>query len=252
MNNGAREPTLQAFNLYYLTKSNIKKKMENLKMTNTKNETMNAETETHLKLAGALNEIVELFTQKDKDLSEVERLQMFDSSLGYLCDNLGIDLDMYEELKSGGITLEDYEDLRKLDEEEQKNKVVTLKDGTMIINKNVNVSPDDKVLESAQVEYNKNMAEIKNLKGHWTGSDNDDLENSQFVADEIELDEEEPDEPQNVVTVADELKELYSLNDSMFTGDPNHVPTYTDGTVIKQQDLADMNMNGLQRIAEIE
>ena len=183
-------------------------------MTNTKLETMNAETETNLKLAGALNEIVELFTQKDKDLSEVERLQMFDSSLGYLCDNLGIDLDMYEEFKRGDITLEDYEDLRKLDEEEQKNKVVTLKDDTMIINKNVNVSPDDKVLESAQHE-------------------------------------EEADEPQSVVTVADELKELYSLNDSMFTGDPNHVPTYTDGTVIKQQDLADMNMNGLQRIAEM-
>ena len=152
--------------------------MENLKMTNTKNETMNAETETHLKLAGALNEIVELFTRKDKDLSEVERLQMFDDSLGYLCDNLGIDLDMYEELKSGGITLENYEDLRKLDEEEQ-------------------------------------------------------------------------DEPQNIVTLADELKELYALNDSMFTGDPNHVPKFTDGTVIKQQDLADMNMNGLQRIAEM-
>lgn len=160
--------------------------MENLKMTNTKNETMNAETETHLKLAGALNEIVDLFTQKDKDLSEVERLQMFDDSLGYLCDNLGINLDMYEELKRGDITLENYEDLRKLDEEERKNKVVTLKDGTMIINKNVNVSPDDKVLESAQVEYDKNMDEIKNLKGHWTGSDTDDLENSQFVADEIE------------------------------------------------------------------
>ena len=183
-------------------------------MTNTKLETMNAETETNLKLAGALNEIVELFTQKDKDLSEVERLQMFDSSLGYLCDNLGIDLDMYGELERGDITLEDYEDLRKLDEEEQKNKVVTLKDDTMIINKNVNVSPDDKVLESAQHE-------------------------------------EEADEPQSVVTVADELKELYALNDSMFTGDPNHVPKFTDGTVIKQQDLADMNMNGLQRIAEM-
>ena len=152
--------------------------MENLKMTKTKNETMNAETETHLKLAGALNEIVELFTRKDKDLSEVERLQMFDDSLGYLCDNLGIDLDMHEELKRGDITLENYEDLRKLDEEEQ-------------------------------------------------------------------------DEPQNIVTLADELKELYSLNDSMFTGDPNHVPKFTDGTVIKQQDLADMNMNGLQRIAEM-
>ncbi|XOQ36543.1 MAG: Phage protein [Lactococcus sp.] len=147
-------------------------------MTNTKNETMNAETETNLKLAGALNEIVDLFTQKDKDLSEVERLQMFDDSLGYLCDNLGIDLDMHEELKRGDITLENYEDLRKLDKEEQ-------------------------------------------------------------------------DEPQNVVTLADELKELYSLNDSMFTSDPNHVPTYADGTVIRQQDLADMNMNGLQRIAEM-
>ena len=147
-------------------------------MTNTKLETMNAETETNLKLAGALNEIVELFTQKDKDLSEVERLQMFDSSLGYLCDNLGIDLDMYGELEHGDITLEDYEDLRKLDEEEA-------------------------------------------------------------------------DEPQSVVTVADELKELYSLNDSMFTGDPNSIPRFTNGTRIRPQDLADMNMNGLQRIAEM-
>ena len=147
-------------------------------MTNTKNETMNAETETHLKLAGALNEIVELFTRKDKDLSEVERLQMFDDTLGYLCGNLGIDLDMHEELKRGDITLENYEDLRKLDEEEQ-------------------------------------------------------------------------DEPQNIITMTDELKELYSLNDSMFTGDPNHVPKFTDGTVITPQDLADMNMNGLQHIAEL-
>lgn len=147
-------------------------------MTNTKLETMNAETETNLKLAGALNEIADLFTQKDKDLSEAERLQMFDDSLGYLCNNLGIDLDMYGELERGDITLENYEDLRKLDEEE-------------------------------------------------------------------------PDEPQNVVTVADELKELYALNDSMFTGNPNHVPKFTDGTVIKQQDLADMNMNGLQCIAEM-
>lgn len=225
--------------------------MENIKMTNTKLETMNAETETHLKLAGALNEIVDLFTQKDKDLSEVERLQMFDGSIGYLCDKLGIDLDMHEELKRGDITLENYEDLRKLDEEERKNKVVELKDGTIIVNKNVNVAPDDKVTESAQAECDKNMAEIKNLKGHWIGSDTDEVENSQFVADEIELDEEEQDEPDSVVTVADELAELYSLNDSMFTGDPNHVPTFTDGTVIRQQDLADMNMNGLQRIAEL-
>ena len=225
--------------------------MENLKMANTKNETMNAETETHLKLSNALNVIAKLFSNLYPHLTAEERYEHFNKSLGDLCDTLDIDLDMFEHYQQGDITLENYEDLRKLDEEEQKNKVVTLKDGTMIINKNVNVSPDDKVLESAQVEYEKNMDEIKNLKGHWTGSDNDELENSQFVADEIELDEEEQDEPQSVVTVADELKELYSLNDSMFTGDPNHVPKFTDGTVIKQQDLADMNMNGLQRIAEM-
>lgn len=147
-------------------------------MTNTKLETMNAETETYLKLAGALNEIVELFTRKDKDLSEVERLQMFDDSLGYLCDNLGIDLDMHEDLKRGDITLENYEDLRKLDEVEQ-------------------------------------------------------------------------DEPKNVVTLAGELKELYALNNSMFTDDPNSIPRFTNGTRIRPQDLADMNMDGLQRIAEL-
>ena len=97
-------------------------------MTKTKNETMNAETETHLKLAGALTEIVDLFIQKDKDLSEVERLQMFNDSLGYICDKLGIDLDIYGELERGDITLEDYEDLRKLDEEEpeETDKVVAL------------------------------------------------------------------------------------------------------------------------------
>lgn len=152
--------------------------MENIKMTNTKNETMNAETETHLKLSNALNVIAKLFSNLYPHLTAEERYEHFNKSLGELCDTLGIDLDMFEHYQQGDITLEDYEDLRKLDKEEQ-------------------------------------------------------------------------DEPQSVVTVADELKELYSLNDSMFTGDPNHVPKFTDGTVIKQQDLADMNMNGLQRIAEM-
>ena len=67
----------------------------------------------------------------------------------------------------------------------------------------------------------------------------------------VAIDNHEPEENTKIVTLVDELEELYALNDSMFTGDPNHVPTYTDGTVIRQQDLADMNMNGLQRIAEM-
>ncbi|MGX7010041.1 Prophage ps1 protein 04 [Lactococcus chungangensis CAU 28 = DSM 22330] len=157
-------------------------------MTNTKKETMNVETETHLKLAGALNVIAKLFSNLYPHLTAEERYEYFNKSLGELCDSLGVDLDMFEHYQQGDITLENYEDLRKLDEEES----------------------------------------------------------SRFISDEVEQ-----DEPNSVVTVADELEELYALNDSMFTSDPNHVPTYTDGTVIRQQDLADMNMNGLQRIAEM-
>ncbi len=52
-------------------------------------------------------------------------------------------------------------------------------------------------------------------------------------------------------TIKEQLQDIYSLNDSMITGDPNHIPTYDDGTVIKRSDLADMNMNALDLIAEM-
>lgn len=55
----------------------------------------------------------------------------------------------------------------------------------------------------------------------------------------------------HVTTIKEQLQDIYSLNDSMITGDPNHIPTYDDGTVIKQSDLADMNMNALDLIAEM-
>ncbi|WP_338955279.1 hypothetical protein VNN38_01020 [Lactococcus petauri] len=52
-------------------------------------------------------------------------------------------------------------------------------------------------------------------------------------------------------TIKKQLQDIYSLNDSMITGNPNHIPTYDDGTVIKQSDLADMNMSALDLIAEM-
>lgn len=52
-------------------------------------------------------------------------------------------------------------------------------------------------------------------------------------------------------TIKEQLQDIYSLNDSMITGDPHYIPTYNDGTVIKQSDLADMNMNALDLIAEM-
>lgn len=149
-------------------------------MTNTKLETMNVniDSDTKLKLAESLNVITDLHSDRYPHLTAQERYELFNKSLGCLCDTLGIELDMFDLFQQGEISREVYE-------------------GT------------------AQAE------------------------------------QEQDETARAVVTVADELKELYSLNDSMFTGDPNHVPTFTDGTVIRQQDLADMNMNGLQRIAEL-
>lgn len=55
--------------------------------------------------------------------------------------------------------------------------------------------------------------------------------------------------PEN--TLKAQLQDLHALNDSMFTGDPNYIPRFTDGTPIRPQDLADMNINALDNIAEL-
>lgn len=48
-----------------------------------------------------------------------------------------------------------------------------------------------------------------------------------------------------------QVQDLYSLNDSMVTSDPNHIPRYTDGTIITLSDLVDMNVQALDNIAEL-
>ncbi|WP_270245130.1 hypothetical protein [Lactococcus lactis] len=67
---------------------------------------------------------------------------------------------------------------------------------------------------------------------------------------EMSLSAESKNKPQELALKA-QVQDLYSLNDSMITADPNHVPKYTDGTIIKPSDLADMNMNALDNIAEL-
>lgn len=56
--------------------------------------------------------------------------------------------------------------------------------------------------------------------------------------------------PQELALKA-QVQDLYSLNDSMITADPNHVPKYTDGTIITLSDLVDMNVQALDNIAEL-
>ncbi|KEY62463.1 hypothetical protein [Lactococcus cremoris] len=55
--------------------------------------------------------------------------------------------------------------------------------------------------------------------------------------------------PEN--TLKAQIQELYSLNDSMITADPNHIPKYTDGTIITLSDLVDMNVQSLDNIADL-
>ena len=48
-----------------------------------------------------------------------------------------------------------------------------------------------------------------------------------------------------------QLQDLYLLNDSMFKDDIHEVPRFTNGTEITAKDLADMNINALDNIAEL-
>ena len=46
-------------------------------------------------------------------------------------------------------------------------------------------------------------------------------------------------------------QDLHSLNDSMITADPNHIPRYTDRTIITLLDLVYMTVQALDNIAEL-
>ena len=67
---------------------------------------------------------------------------------------------------------------------------------------------------------------------------------------EMSLSAESENKPQELALKA-QLQDLYSLNDSMVTEDPNHIPRYTDGTIIRLSELVDMNVQALDNIAEL-
>lgn len=67
---------------------------------------------------------------------------------------------------------------------------------------------------------------------------------------DMSLSAEGKNKPQELALKA-QVQDLYSLNDSMVTSDPNHIPRYTDGTIITLSDLVDMNVQALENIAEL-
>lgn len=67
---------------------------------------------------------------------------------------------------------------------------------------------------------------------------------------EMSLSAESKNKPQELALKA-QLQDLHALNHSMFKEDIHEVPRFTDGTVITAKDLADMNINALDNIAEL-
>ena len=67
---------------------------------------------------------------------------------------------------------------------------------------------------------------------------------------EMSLSAESENKPQELALKA-QLQDLHALNHSMFKEDINEVPRFTDGTIITAKDLADMNLNALDNIAEL-
>ena len=67
---------------------------------------------------------------------------------------------------------------------------------------------------------------------------------------EMSLSAESKNKPHELALKA-QLQDLHALNHSMFKEDINEVLRFTDGTVITAKDLADMNLNALDNIAEL-
>ncbi|MCM6845257.1 hypothetical protein NE298_00520 [Lactococcus lactis] len=67
---------------------------------------------------------------------------------------------------------------------------------------------------------------------------------------EMSLSAESKNKPHELALKA-QLQDLHALNHSMFKDDINEVPRFTNGTEITAKDLADMNINALDNIAEL-
>ena len=67
---------------------------------------------------------------------------------------------------------------------------------------------------------------------------------------DMSLSAESKNKPHELALKA-QLQDLHALNHSMFKEDIHEVPRFTDGTIITAKDLADMNLNALDNIAEL-
>lgn len=205
-------------------------------------------------IAEALNTITDLQnTHKNKELTAEQRYQLFNTSMRTVCNLLDIDLDMHELLKTGSEgfsysdgktdtealqTLLDYKSNsttcvhgREVQEKEENQKTVktVIEDIQEMI-----IRPDQTTGNDVDVFADLLSEHIGALRGQL--GLNEKIDTAVFNQDK---------------SIKSQLQDIYSLNDSMFTGDPYYIPRFTDGSEIKAKDLADMNMHALEAISEL-
>lgn len=198
------------------------------------------------KLARAKYDIAESLTTicdlqnstKLKNVSEKERYNLFNSSMIKICKILDIDLDMHELLKSGS---------QGFNYSEQEENTKSLQEILSL----------DSNSEEPQANVKSIIELLKNDLGK---SDSDLVSLSTLINCEIDLLSETLGMPElstsprlieSQNTIKAQLQDLHSLNRSMFKDDIHAVPRFTDGTEITAKDLADMNINTLDNIAEL-
>ena len=203
-------------------------------------------------IAEALNTITDLQnSHKNKALTAEQRYQLFNTSMRTVCNLLDIDLDMHELLKTGSEgfsysdgktdtealqTLLDYKSNsttcvhgREVQEKEENQKTVktVIEDIQEMI-----IRPDQTTGNDFDVFADLLSEHIGTLRGQL--GLNEKIDTAVFNQDK---------------SIKSQLQDIYSLNDSMFTGDPYYIPRFTDGSEIKAKDLADMNMHALEAIS---
>lgn len=205
-------------------------------------------------IAEALNTITDLQnSHKNKEFTAEQRYQLFNTSMRTVCNLLDIDLDMHELLKTGseGFSYSD----GKTDTEalqtllDYKSNSTTCVHGREVQEKEENQKTVKTVIEDIQ--------EMIIRPDQTTGNDFDvfaDLlsEHIGTLRGQLGLNEKIDTAVFNQnKSIKSQLQDIYSLNDSMFTGDPYYIPRFTDGSEIKAKDLADMNMHALEAISEL-
>lgn len=208
-------------------------------------------------IAEALSTITDLQNaHKNKELTAEQRYQLFNTSMRTVCNLLNIDLDMHELLKVGSEgfsysdgqtdtealqTLLDYKSNsttcvhgREVQEKEENQKTVkTVKTVIEDIQEMI-IRPDQTTGNDVDVFADLLSEHIGTLRGQL--GLNEKIDTAVFNQDK---------------SIKSQLQDIYSLNDSMFTGDPYYIPRFTDGSEIKAKDLADINMHALEAISEL-